>query len=117
MSLVYSTRELEVIGNPELHLNQYLQDTSDANHYQIHKMYAFAKVHFKNQIPRNQIESIVEEKFRNKNMNHSNTRKHQDTKKSNESLFHRLPKSIQLKALSAVAPLTESLSYFSKDDS
>ena len=115
LSLTLSTRELEVIDNPETHLIQYLLDVAEVNNYPLIKMYAYAKIHFKNQIPRNQIESIVESKFRNQSMDHSDIKKHISTKKTNESIFSRLPKAIQLRALSAVAPLTESLSYFSED--
>lgn len=112
---VVSTRELEVIKNPEMHLNQYLQDVAEHTNQPLHKMYAFAKVHFKNQIPRNKIESIVEPRFRNPKMDHSNSRKKSNTKKSRLSAFSKLPKALQLQALSAVAPLTESLQFFSED--
>lgn len=115
MSVTTTTRELEVISNPEIHLNQFLSDIAEHNNYPLTKMFAWSKEHFKGSIPRNQIESIVDEKFRNQNMDHHESRKRSTTKQSNISIFKRLPKALQLQALSAVAPLTESLSFFSED--
>lgn len=117
VSVVTTTRELEVINNPELYLNEFLADIADANDYQIEKMFAWSKEHFKGRIPRNQIESIVDDKFRMKTKDHSDVRKKSNTKKSRLSAFKKLPKALQLQALSAVAPLTESLSFFSEDES
>lgn len=116
VSVVLSTRELEVVDNPKEHLNQYLKDVADNNNQPYHKMYAFAKIHFKDHIPRNKIEEIVDAKFRNPKMDHSDSRKKTNTKKSMLSKFSKLPKSLQIQALSAVAPLTESLSYFTEDE-
>lgn len=116
MSIV-SSREQEVIDNPELHLNQYLQDMADVHNYPYTKMYAFAKIHFKSTIPRNKIETIVDQRFRNSQRDTSEFRKPKPvTKKSNESIFRKLPKNIQQEALKAVNPLIQSLYHFSEDD-
>lgn len=99
-----------------MHLNQFLEDVAKVNDYPEIKMYAFAKVHFKGKIPRNKIESIVEPRFRNPKMDHSNIRKQKVTKSKNISLFSRLPKALQQRALEAIAPLTESMYHFTEDD-
>lgn len=58
--------EVAVIKNPEMYLNEYLQNTFEiSNDKKENEMYSFAKKKFQNLISKNKIEKIVDQKFRN----------------------------------------------------
>lgn len=60
----FTEYELEVIKNPELHLNKFLQSYSEVENMELTKMYGFAKDYFKGVIPMQDIKEIVDIKFR-----------------------------------------------------
>ena len=60
----FSSAELEVIAEPELKMNQHLQNVSDAEGLEEKKMYSYAKEKFNGVIPKQIIKDVVDDKFK-----------------------------------------------------